>query len=244
MPMNCPNCGAGTGADATSCAYCGSRLATVACPACLGSMFVGSQFCPHCGARAATVEDSGAQSLPCPGCTGEMQGVRVGDTAMHQCDQCGSAWLARETFEALCADRQKQGALAGALGDTPAPQAAETERPARYVKCPACQKIMNRVNFGRTSGVIVDVCKPHGVWFERDELRRVLAFTAHGGLEPHAGSGDGAAIARLKALNLYGGDSATVTRQGASFGITIQGADSSQVDATSLWATLFSSLFT
>jgi Zn-finger nucleic acid-binding protein len=207
-------------------------------------MFVGSQFCPHCGARAATVEDSGAQSLPCPGCTGEMQGVRVGDTAMHQCDQCGSAWLARETFEALCADRQKQGALAGALGDTPAPQAAETERPARYVKCPACQKIMNRVNFGRTSGVIVDVCKPHGVWFERDELRRVLAFTAHGGLEPHAGSGDGAAIARLKALNLYGGDSATVTRQGASFGITIQGADSSQVDATSLWATLFTSLFT
>jgi Zn-finger nucleic acid-binding protein len=190
------------------------------------------------------VEDSGAQSLPCPGCTGEMQGVRVGDTAMHQCDQCGSAWLARETFEALCADRQKQGALAGALGDTPAPQAAETERPARYVKCPACQKIMNRVNFGRTSGVIVDVCKPHGVWFERDELRRVLAFTAHGGLEPHAGSGDGAAIARLKALNLYGGDSSTVTRQGASFGITIQGADSSPVDATSLWATLFTSLFT
>ena len=173
-----------------------------------------------------------------------MHGVRVGDTAMHQCDQCGSAWLARETFEALCADRQQQGSLAAAIGDTSVPQAADTERPARYVKCPACQKIMNRVNFGRTSGVIVDVCKPHGVWFERDELRRVLAFTAHGGLEQHAGSGDSAAIARLKALNLYGGDNVTAASRGAWAGFTLQSADSSQVGATSPWATLFSSLFT
>ena len=121
---------------------------------------------------------------------------------------------------------------------------AETERPARYVKCPACQKIMNRVNFGRTSGVIVDVCKPHGVWFERDELRRVLAFTANGGLEQHASSGDSAEIARLKALNLYGGDGVTVARQAAWSGIAIRITESSQVDATSPWATLFSSLFT
>jgi Zn-finger nucleic acid-binding protein len=173
-----------------------------------------------------------------------MHGARVGETAMHQCDQCGSAWLAREIFEVLCADRQKQGALAGALGGVPAPRPEETERPARYVKCPDCQKIMNRVNFGRTSGVVVDVCKPHGVWFERDELRRVLAFTAHGGLEQHAGSDDGAAIARLKALNLYGGDAVAATRQGAWTGIAARMADTSQVDATSPWATLFSSLFT
>lgn len=244
MAMNCPNCGAGTGAEAMSCTYCGSRLATVACPACLGSMFVGSQFCPHCGARAEVVEDFGGQTLPCPGCAGEMRGVRVGATAMHQCQQCGSAWLARDIFEALCADRQEQGSLAAALGDTPAAQAAQTERPARYVKCPACGKIMNRVNFGRTSGVVVDVCKPHGVWFERDELRRVLAFTAQGGLERHAETGDSAAVARLKALNLYGGDSVTTARQGAWSGITLRIADSSQVDATSPWATLFSSLFT
>jgi hypothetical protein len=33
------------------------------------------------------------------------------------------------------------------------------------------------------SGVIVDVCKKHGTWFDLGELPRVLAFVAAGGLE-------------------------------------------------------------
>jgi hypothetical protein len=42
---------------------------------------------------------------------------------------------------------------------------------------------MNRVNYARRSGVVLDVCKAHGLWFDRDELRRVLAFIAGGGLD-------------------------------------------------------------
>ena len=42
---------------------------------------------------------------------------------------------------------------------------------------------MNRVNFGKVSGVIVDVCKLHGTWFDAGELTRVVAFAAGGGLE-------------------------------------------------------------
>ena len=30
---------------------------------------------------------------------------------------------------------------------------------------------------------MIDVCKSHGVWFERDELREILGFIARGGLE-------------------------------------------------------------
>jgi Zn-finger nucleic acid-binding protein len=41
---------------------------------------------------------------------------------------------------------------------------------------------MNRVNFGKRSGVIVEVCKPHGVWFEKGELTRAIEFVAGGGL--------------------------------------------------------------
>jgi len=37
---------------------------------------------------------------------------------------------------------------------------------------------MNRINFGRTSGVIVDVCKKHGTWFDGGELTQVIAFAA------------------------------------------------------------------
>ena len=42
---------------------------------------------------------------------------------------------------------------------------------------------MNRVNFARSSGVILDICKADGVWFDREELRRVVEFVRAGGLE-------------------------------------------------------------
>jgi len=41
---------------------------------------------------------------------------------------------------------------------------------------------MNRMNFARCSGVIVDVCKQHGTWFDRDELSRIVEFIRGGGL--------------------------------------------------------------
>ena len=53
----------------------------------------------------------------------------------------------------------------------------------RYLACPSCTKIMNRENFGHRSGVIIDVCKGHGVWLDRGELHSVLAFVDSGGLE-------------------------------------------------------------
>ncbi len=42
--------------------------------------------------------------------------------------------------------------------------------------------MMNRKNFGASSGVIVDVCAKHGTWFDAGELPRVLAFVESGGL--------------------------------------------------------------
>ena len=42
---------------------------------------------------------------------------------------------------------------------------------------------MNRVTGAKGSGVVLDVCKAHGIWFDKDELRRVLAFIAGGGLD-------------------------------------------------------------
>ena len=42
---------------------------------------------------------------------------------------------------------------------------------------------MNRRNYGKRSGVIVDVCRAHGVWFDNEELTRVLEFVRAGGLQ-------------------------------------------------------------
>ena len=38
-------------------------------------------------------------------------------------------------------------------------------------------------HFAHKSGVILDICKAHGAWFEREELRRIVEFIRAGGLE-------------------------------------------------------------
>jgi len=181
--LRCPNCGAPAAADAVRCDYCASTLKTVTCPSCFASMFAGSQFCPHCGTRAAeAVEDSGL-SLPCPNCSAPMKPVHVGTTAMQQCNVCNGSWLTTETFTNLCTDREAQSALASTVGGA-APIAGSLHlTTVRYRRCAACQQTMNRVNFGRVSGIVIDLCKGHGVWFDAGELQGVLAFVANGGLE-------------------------------------------------------------
>jgi len=53
----------------------------------------------------------------------------------------------------------------------------------QYAPCPQCGQLMNRINFARCSGVIVDVCKGHGTWFDVQELSAIVQFIRGGGLE-------------------------------------------------------------
>jgi len=38
-------------------------------------------------------------------------------------------------------------------------------------------------NFAGCSGVIIDWCKPHGYWFDRTELQKVVSFVRSGGMQ-------------------------------------------------------------
>jgi len=146
-------------------------------------MFAGMQFCPHCGAKAArAIADSG-QTLTCPGCGETMHAVRVGSTPMFECGSCSSVWLDAATFTQLCTDREERGTVAATISRAPVGVVPTAGKKVRYVRCPICKNTLNRENFGRQSGVIIDVCKQDGVWFERDELHSVLAFIDGGGME-------------------------------------------------------------
>jgi Zn-finger nucleic acid-binding protein len=185
--LNCPNCGAATNESATTCDYCGSGLVAVACRACFGAMFAGAQFCPHCGAKAEQPAEADQSTLRCPGCGGEMRHQQLSDsTTIYECGGCGSAWLTPKNFTTLIADREARGrsaangAVAAGLSKAKPIRVANTST--RYLHCPVCDALMNRVNFGDTSGVIVDTCATHGIWFERDELHAILEFVEQGGL--------------------------------------------------------------
>ena len=53
----------------------------------------------------------------------------------------------------------------------------------RYLPCVVCRDMMTRRNFAQVSGVILDVCRAHGVWLDHSELEKVLAFIRDGGLD-------------------------------------------------------------
>ena len=142
-------------------------------------------FCPHCGSKADRALVEGGPTLKCPGCKSDMHAVAVGTTAMHECPGCSSLWLDAPTFSTLCVSREERGAVIAFadVSKTEAKQLTISNGGVRYVPCPVCHNMMNRQNFGRRSGVIVDVCKGHGVWFEAHELQAVLAFIESGGFE-------------------------------------------------------------
>lgn len=63
---------------------------------------------------------------------------------------------------------------------------ANTEEGVFYRKCPVCTKLMNRVNFGKRSGVITDRCGDHGTWLDAGELKRLVEWMDAGGSLAHA----------------------------------------------------------
>jgi Zn-finger nucleic acid-binding protein len=112
-----------------------------------------------------------------------MDPVTIGTTAVRECFKCGGLWLDVASFEYICANREQQSAVLGGAFPAPTHPAADAANKVRYVPCPECSQLMNRINFARCSGVIVDVCKGHGTWFDRDELSRIVEFIRGGGLE-------------------------------------------------------------
>lgn len=181
--LNCPMCGAATETNAPACQYCGARLATVACGSCFGMMFIGSKHCPRCGAAATDRSQGQLPSRKCPRCKIDMLSITIGSTAVRECSECLGLWLDVPSFEKICADREEQAAVLGNASPEPTHAVIDDPKRISYAPCPECSQLMNRINFARCSGVIVDICKGHGTWFDRDELSRIVEFIRAGGLE-------------------------------------------------------------
>lgn len=192
--IHCPNCGGALTPGRTQCAYCRARLATIACPSCFQPVFAGSAFCSHCGDAVQRVEGPPAVRS-CPRCRQVMREVTVGTLTLDECERCDGTWIAAAPFVRLCREREARvGFLnsdfaraenddAAGDGRSGSGRARVWETKIRYWPCPACGTMMNRVNFSRVSGVVLDVCKAHGTYFDAGELHRVMRFIEDGGVD-------------------------------------------------------------
>jgi Zn-finger nucleic acid-binding protein len=112
-----------------------------------------------------------------------MNWVQIGDTDLLECEACDGTWIEAAEFERLCADRERQAGMLNHEAPRPARAAPAPPQPIQYRPCPRCNKLMNRLNFGRLSGTVVDVCKGHGTFLDRGELHQVVRFILDGGFD-------------------------------------------------------------
>jgi len=182
--LSCPHCGAGVAPSATACAHCSHELLLKACPRCLSRVFHGHKHCPECGAELSLAAIAEAkQDHPCPRCDQPLEGRLVGDLVVDECMKCRGLFLDHVAISRVVTDR-KQSRAEALLGALPraelAPVPAGTKM---YIKCPVCRVVMNRKQFAEGAGVIIDVCKTHGTFFDIGELPRIIEFVQQGGLE-------------------------------------------------------------
>jgi Zn-finger nucleic acid-binding protein len=188
----CGSCGALLPEDADACAYCRARVTregelSLICPECYARNARDSRFCTACGVefRAQPIPDE-AEELGCVRCGTPLELRRVGDVSVRECAQCHGLWIPGDRFDRLVERAVEAWEKAPAALEVRAPRRTggnpATER-VEYRKCPECRRVMDRRNYRRTSGVIIDRCHDHGTWLDADELERIAGFIKSGGLE-------------------------------------------------------------
>ena len=190
----CASCGAHVGEAAPSCTYCGAEivrepgLRSLICPECFARNADAARFCTACGVGFEPEPlPAEATQLGCPGCGRTLSATQVADVTLAECTGCRGLWVPADHFERLI-ERATELRRAAGPGAAPAPRVKRgvaSAKQVNYRRCPVCQALMQRRNFRRSSGVIVDVCHRHGSWLDADELEAIAGFVLSGA-EPSA----------------------------------------------------------
>jgi Zn-finger nucleic acid-binding protein len=156
----------------------------VRCSHCFALHFPGSRFCARCGQELQPEPLLDATDAPCPRCGKPLAFATSGSpivekleglALLHECVGCGGVFLDNASLERVLSP-EALGSRDRGGSRHPAPSAHAAPDVVRYLHCPVCRGLMNRVNFGRHSGIIVDVCRKHGTWFDAGELTRAIEF--------------------------------------------------------------------
>lgn len=176
----CPVCGAFARDRERTCRHCSSLLATLRCAQCFELNFPDDLHCRGCGLELGLAPHPEGSQQACPDCNLPLQAFRAGAGELYACERCGGQMVTQGLLRSLLEQREVLGNAVPAGPDTP--RGNPLSDPVRYRPCPSCSRLMNRKNFGGTSGIVVDVCTLHGTFFDPGELPRVLEFVRRGGL--------------------------------------------------------------
>lgn len=153
------------------------QFETKKCIHCRGDINVRYGICPLCGGHLQDQEET--ITPVCPRCSVPLE-IRMHDGDEYDfCTQCGGLWLDKAEFHKATrpSDVYRKEEIKTEFLRGPA------QRQTKYIPCVRCGKLMNRKNFRRISGVLIDECGRHGVWLDAGELEKIRHFIADGGLD-------------------------------------------------------------
>jgi Zn-finger nucleic acid-binding protein len=187
LVLHCPSCGASVKRDSEKCEYCSAHLdfslkgKTTHCAHCFQKTPADSRFCVVCGRQALdkAVDGKVVKDKPCPRCNVDMIERTVTGFKVFGCKECDGMFIPHETFHMMQDAHERIIEATGSVDRAQIDVAANIS----YLRCPECKNMMNRKNFARVSGVIIDLCSRHGIWFDSGEMEKIMHFIAHGGLK-------------------------------------------------------------
>jgi uncharacterized protein len=118
--------------------------------------------------------DEGADSVKCPVCENHLVSLELADVEVDYCFTCKGIWLDSGELENLVR-------LEGGEDDL-LKSAVRAETREKRKKCPVCRTSMEKILTGKADPVLLDRCLLHGIWFDSDELRKILALTCKEGI--------------------------------------------------------------
>lgn len=192
--IRCSSCGGAREKGRNRCGYCDAdftiheRDLNTVCPKCLTRVSGKSKFCRHCGTRLSgetIVPESSLLTCPLCGPKRRLSDRKLGSEQISalECSFCAGLWLGTEAFQQL-----RRRALDAATAERdfqrlkPPPSQLKRHIGPRYRSCIYCGEMMSRQQYARGSGVVIDLCREHGIWFDAEELQQILDWIARGGM--------------------------------------------------------------
>lgn len=165
--MNCTNCAAPLPPNSNRCTYC-NTLNDVDLKA-IPRRADGSSSdrnCPRCGELLKVIQLQLGGGFSVDRCL-ECHGIFFDPGELETVIEESVSNVYEVDFKRLAAMVEEEG--------------ARDFNQVTYIRCPDCDAMMNRRNYGPRSGVIVDQCREHGMWLDGRELSLLLKWTKAGG---------------------------------------------------------------
>lgn len=164
---SCKHCGAPLLANTNKCKYCGTRndVDLHAKFPYLTEQAISNRTCPQCAIPLQTIRSTQDEKL-----------------YIERCESCYGLFFDRGELE-YALQQSVSHVYEINLEHIDNINKDRYRKPAdfTYRKCPECSVLMNRVNFGQRSAVVVDQCLIHGIWLDNGELTHLMEWKKAGG---------------------------------------------------------------